>query len=233
MRDGQVIVLNSDMFLLRGSSLRNTEWVYGVAVFTGHETKVMKNSAASKPKKSKIEIATDKFIIVTVLMQTLLSAVAGFLSALWILYFSEKEAPYLEFEYNLGLLSMSLVGFGTWFLALMNFVAISLMVTLEMIKFFQAKFIQNDVRMFCTEKGMKTSVQTSNLNEELGMVHYIFSDKTGTLTQNIMEFKMFSAGPNNYGSKKPKKRKYPPGVTNVNFECPKFNKHFKEDSSER
>jgi phospholipid-transporting ATPase len=231
MRDGVVIPLSADMFLLRGSSLRNTEWVYGVAVFTGHETKVMRNSASAKPKKSKIEIATDRFIIVTVLIQTLLSAVAGFLSALWILYYSEKEAPYLEFSYTLGLAAEATIGFGTWFLALMNFVAISLMVTLEMIKFFQAKFIESDVRIFCTEKGMKASVQTSNLNEELGMVHYIFSDKTGTLTQNIMEFKMFSAGPHNYGTKNPKKKRYPPGVTNVNFECKQFTKNYRQPNS--
>jgi phospholipid-translocating ATPase len=68
MLDGQTIALSSDMFLLRGSSLRNTEWVYGVAVFTGHETKVMRNSSNSKAKKSKIELVTDKYILVTILI---------------------------------------------------------------------------------------------------------------------------------------------------------------------
>ena len=76
--------------------------------------------------------------------------------------------------------------------------------------------------MYDTEKDLPASVQSSNLNEELGMVHQIFSDKTGTLTQNIMEFKMFSAGSITYGSKEPKKKKYPPGVTNVNFDCARF-----------
>ena len=50
------------------------------------------------------------------------------------------------------------------------------------------------------------------------MIHYIFSDKTGTLTQNIMEFKKCSIGPHSFGSKNPRKIDYAPGVTNVNFD---------------
>lgn len=65
---------------------------------------------------------------------------------------------------------------------------------------------------------MPAKVQSSNLNEELGMIHYIFSDKTGTLTQNIMEFQKFTAGGISYGKSNPAKIEYSPGITNVNFE---------------
>jgi magnesium-transporting ATPase (P-type) len=51
----KTVPLNVDMLLLRGSSLKNTEWVYGVAVYTGHETKIMKNNTGSKNKKSDVE----------------------------------------------------------------------------------------------------------------------------------------------------------------------------------
>ena len=64
------------------------------------------------------------------------------------------------------------------------------------------------------------------------MVHYIFSDKTGTLTQNIMEFKRFSAGQYEYGKDNPKAFEYPPGVTNVNFEDDRFEEHIKNKSHE-
>lgn len=55
------------------------------------------------------------------------------------------------------------------------------------------------------------------------MVNYIFSDKTGTLTQNVMEFKKFSAGFMSYGTNKDMPQsELGPGITNVNFNDQKF-----------
>ena len=70
----------------------------------------------------------------------------------------------------------------TWILIFTNMVPISLMVTLEVVKFLQAFFITWDYRIYDLDKDMPTKVQSSNLNEELGQVNYVFSDKTGTLT---------------------------------------------------
>lgn len=79
-----------------------------------------------------------------------------------------------------------------------NFVPISLLVTLDLTKILQAWFIESDASMIDTEYRFLTKVQSSNLNEELGQIDYVFSDKTGTLTRNEMIFKKFSAGPASY-----------------------------------
>ena len=60
------------------------------------------------------------------------------------------------------------------------------------------------------------------------MVHYIFSDKTGTLTQNIMEYSKFSVGEHKYGVDDPAGIEYAPGVTNVNFYDPELQAHIQD-----
>ena len=60
------------------------------------------------------------------------------------------------------------------------------------------------------------------------MIHYIFSDKTGTLTQNVMEFKLFSAGDVCYGTEHPECKEYPKGETNVNFDDDRAFEHIKD-----
>ena len=86
----------------------------------------------------------------------------------------------------------------TWVLLFTNFVPISLLVTLDFAKLFQGKFIEWDKRMIDTDHEIFTKVQSSNLNEEIGQVEYVFSDKTGTLTKNEMIFKKFTAGRRSY-----------------------------------
>jgi phospholipid-transporting ATPase len=63
-----------------------------------------------------------------------------------------------------------------------NLIPISMIVTVEMVRFLQAYFIMWDVDLCSHKTGIQASVQSSNLNESLGQVSYIFSDKTGTLT---------------------------------------------------
>uniref|UniRef100_A0A673GFL9 Phospholipid-transporting ATPase n=1 Tax=Sinocyclocheilus rhinocerous TaxID=307959 RepID=A0A673GFL9_9TELE len=81
------------------------------------------------------------------------------------------------------------LNFLTFIILFNNLIPISLLVTLEVIKFVQAFFINWDTDMLYEATNTPAMARTSNLNEELGQVKYIFSDKTGTLTCNVMQFK--------------------------------------------
>ena len=97
------------------------------------------------------------------------------------------------------------------------------MVTIETVKFIQAIFISNDKKMYVEKSDMYVNVQSSNLNEELGQVSYVFSDKTGTLTCNEMIFKKLIVDGNPYGLQEdPSCIRSLKKVSIVNFSDPSF-----------
>jgi len=109
-----------------------------------------------------------------------------------------------------------------------NLVPISLLVTLEMVKFMQAKVMEKDKRMIDSVIQSHTSVHTSSLMEELGQVQYVFSDKTGTLTRNVMEFQKFCVQDKSFGDNKDEEdMESKPQVSNVNFADKQFFEEFK------
>ena len=88
----------------------------------------------------------------------------------------------------------------TFFLLLNTLIPISLIISLEVVKFVQAMFIEFDLHLYDQRQDIPAKVQTFNIIEELGQVDYIFSDKTGTLTCNVMEFKKISLNGISYGT---------------------------------
>lgn len=141
----------------------------------------MKNSLSARVKKSKVELQTNIYIIIIVAIQMSVCITSALANTI-ITNIESKNETYIFYNFNESSVSVFFGSFFTWFILLANFVSISLLVTLEMVKLFQAQFMEYDWMMYDIEKDMNCKVNSSNLNEELGMVQYIFSDKTGTLT---------------------------------------------------
>ncbi|CAD8067999.1 unnamed protein product [Paramecium sonneborni] len=220
----KVYQLDEVNFILRGCSLRNTHWIYGLVVYTGFDTKIMLNSTKARPKSSTLESQMNFFIILVFFIQLVICLFSAQYSVFWQLN-NFMDIPYLELDENdlqTNIVFRTMERWGTWLLIYTNFVPISLLVTLEMVKYLQGMMIEIDKE--CMTQNQKTEVQTSNLNEELGNVNYMFTDKTGTITKNLMEFKTISIFGKSYGMINNRSQilnnqelKNMPEVTNVDF----------------
>ena len=96
-----MIGLGEEQILLRGSSLRNTKHVWGIAVYTGHDSKVMMNSSKSTVKKSKLEITLNRYLLMGMAIQMILCLVAALISGIWTWYKWRDEAAtpfYLQLD---------------------------------------------------------------------------------------------------------------------------------------
>ncbi|PQE18932.1 phospholipid-transporting ATPase protein [Rutstroemia sp. NJR-2017a BVV2] len=201
--------LQPDQLLLRGATLRNTPWIHGVVVFTGHETKLMRNATATPIKRTAVERQLNILVLMLVAILIILSVISS-VGDLLIRTFKGDELSYLG--YSISLSAMEKVSqfwsdIATYWVLYSALVPISLFVTIEMVKYWHAILINDDLDMYYEKMDTPAVCRTSSLVEELGMVEYIFSDKTGTLTCNQMEFKQCSIGGIQYAEVVPEDRR--------------------------
>ncbi|GLT86354.1 hypothetical protein SLE2022_044990 [Rubroshorea leprosula] len=202
--ENQTLPLSPNQLLLRGCSLKNTQYIVGAVIFTGHETKVMMNSMNVPSKRSTLERKLDKLILIlfgTLFTMCLIGAIGSgvFINKKYYFLGLEKGVED-QFNPNNRFL-VTLLTMLTLLTLYSTIIPISLYVSIEMIKFIQStQFINKDLNMYHVETNTPALARTSNLNEELGQVEYIFSDKTGTLTRNLMEFFKCSIGGEIYGT---------------------------------
>ncbi|PUZ64409.1 hypothetical protein GQ55_3G141700 [Panicum hallii var. hallii] len=200
--------LSPQQLLLRDSKLRNTEFVYGAVIFTGHDTKVMQNAMKVPSKRSNIERKMDRIIYLLLISLVLISVVGSIFFGIatrddlqdgrmkrWYL---RPDDTAIYFDPNKPALA-AVLHFLTAMQLYSYFIPISLYISIEIVKLLQALFINQDIHMYHEESDTPAHARTSNLNEELGQVDTILTDKTGTLTCNSMEFIKCSIAGTAYG----------------------------------
>ncbi|ODQ64350.1 phospholipid-translocating P-type ATPase [Nadsonia fulvescens var. elongata DSM 6958] len=185
--------------LLRGCSLRNTEWVIGVVVFTGTDTKIMLNAGETPTKRSLISRELNTSVIVNFALLFILCLVSGVIESVkW--KKTNTSITYFEFGSIGGTYAINgLVTFWASVILYQSLVPISLYISIEIIKTIQAFFIYSDTHMYYEPLDYPCTPKSWNISDDLGQIEYIFSDKTGTLTQNVMEFKKCTINGVNYG----------------------------------
>ena len=197
--------LDGKNLLLKGAKLRNTEWIIGIIIYTGHNCKIMKNARDPILKMSSVEKLLNKLLIGIFICQLFFSILSAILHSVYynkrkilILQsseFSEEEAlnnyiDYLPFHLSID----TILNFFTYLLLLNTMIPVSLIITLELVKIIQGVFITMDAKSYSFHRKKFIKTNSVSLNEELGLVDYIFSDKTGTLTCNQMNLKFCVIG---------------------------------------
>ncbi|XP_060527159.1 probable phospholipid-transporting ATPase IM isoform X2 [Cylas formicarius] len=202
---GRTFSLDNDKIILRGCVLRNTSWCYGVVIFAGKDTKLMQNSGKSKFKRTSIDRLLNFLIIGIVFFLLSMCLFCMVACGIWESLVGRYFQTFLPWDTLVpseplgGATIIALLVFFSYAIVLNTVVPISLYVSVEVIRFMQSFLINWDEQMYYKKNNMYAKARTTTLNEELGQIEYIFSDKTGTLTQNIMTFNKCSIAAKCYG----------------------------------
>jgi magnesium-transporting ATPase (P-type) len=174
------VPIDEQNIILRSALFSNTDWAYGIVVYTGQETKIQMNSMHAPSKMSKLEQNLNTAIIMIFCAQVVLVSIS--VLSVYLLGFNDTgDLPYV-FPPGTGRGSILPLWLELWFVFFLlynNFIPLSLYVTIEIVNVGQSYLISTDEQMYHAGLDVACCVRASNLVQELGMVSNIFTDKTG------------------------------------------------------
>ncbi|GAV70384.1 E1-E2_ATPase domain-containing protein/HAD domain-containing protein, partial [Cephalotus follicularis] len=210
----QKFSLSQSNIVLRGCQLKNTEWIIGVVVYAGQETKAMMNSAASPSKRSRLESYMNRETLWLSIFLFVMCLVVALGMGLWLhrhknqldtlpyyrkIYFTDGRDNGKNYKFY-GIPMETFFSFLSSIIVFQIMIPISLYITMELVRLGQSFFMIEDKHMYDSSSGSRFQCRSLNINEDLGQIRYVFSDKTGTLTENKMEFQKASVQGKKYES---------------------------------
>ncbi|NXJ13106.1 AT8B3 ATPase, partial [Odontophorus gujanensis] len=208
---GETYALDGERILLRGCKLRNTNTCYGLVIYTGFDSKIMRNCGKIKRKKTKLDRMMDRLVVIIFVVLLATSLCLAIASGFWAKMFQEKHSYVAALYKHTTPAKQAFFSFWGFTILLSVIIPMSMYITFEFIYLVNSFFINWDLEMYYAVKDMPAKARSTSLNDQLGQVEYIFSDKTGTLTQNIMSFKKCCVNGTIYGLGTGHEDKQPPG----------------------
>uniref|UniRef100_A0A673C2L3 Phospholipid-transporting ATPase n=1 Tax=Sphaeramia orbicularis TaxID=375764 RepID=A0A673C2L3_9TELE len=198
---GQKYPLDNEKILLRGCTLRNTEWCFGLVLFGGPETKLMQNCGKSTFKRTSIDRLMNVLVLCIFGFLAIMCTILAIGNFFWEMNEGSQFTVFLPRQEGKDAKFSAFLTFWSYVIILNTVVPISLYVSVEIIRLGNSFYIDWDRKMYFARNDTPAEARTTTLNEELGQIKYVFSDKTGTLTQNIMTFNKCSINGKSYGKK--------------------------------
>ncbi|XP_037539634.1 phospholipid-transporting ATPase ID [Nematolebias whitei] len=192
--------LDNEQMLLRGCVLRNTDWCFGMVIFAGLQTKLMQNCGKTQFKRTSIDKLMNTLVLWIFAFLICMGVFLAIGNTLWEIWIGRNFEVFLpRDEFQGSPVFSGFLTFWSYIIILNTVVPISLYVSVEVLRLGHSFFINWDQKMYHDQTDTPAEARTTTLNEELGQVEFIFSDKTGTLTQNIMVFSKCSINGQTYG----------------------------------